>query len=576
MNASSAQPAVRAEMRTANRIWCYWPLWKKSRWRAASIRFAPGLATWVSPVTDKPSEREAPVPVGGTSVSSCSGVERQESSEVVPDWSLSDHLAGFVLEAGVVLCALVVVPVLAGVRFHNDPKELVIDVLGLTSASLCLLRTRVLAIDWTDLFLSLFLVVSIFSAICAASDHWEALRAVGLTLSGAAVFWSSRYLARQSAARPLLDAVAVAVGLVAVTVIVDAFGYGLDFPHAGASGTQSNRNWAAHLLALGMPLFGLQSLAGQTVLRRTSGFGMLFISAAALVLTRSRASWLATMLGAFPFVVLAAHLRERRNFGFRNYTTAMAVLAGVVLAVCLPTKLRWSSSHPYSESAEHILAYDRGSGQFRVTQDRRSLTMIADHPVLGVGPGNWRIAYPSYLHRGGRPRLWYPQLANNDWITIPAERGILAAVFFLGALITLGIGCLKAFIGWRRDPLYMDRSLEPLCAIAFLMTLVVIGSLDPVLQLGASSFVFFLAVGALAPKRPIIASWNLSSNCRRIGITIALLLALTLTLDMVDRMYAISLLVRDHGNDRQVASRIVIDQDWFYNERLWYWFRGEM
>src|SRR5271166_6577978 len=200
----------------------------------------------------------------------------------------STRLASLMLQSGVVVCVLALVP-LPHVCLYSDPKELVVDLIGLTAASLCLISARGLTIDLTDLFLGLFLVVSIISASFVATDRLEALRTVGLTISGAAVFWSSRYLAGQGKRQRLLNAVAIAVVLVSVTVLVDAFGYGLAFPHASSGGTQGNRNWAAHLLALGMPLLALQSLAGRTEKQRAVGLCALVVSAAALVLTRSRA-----------------------------------------------------------------------------------------------------------------------------------------------------------------------------------------------------------------------------------------------------------------------------------------------
>src|SRR6202011_2591918 len=157
----------------------------------------------------------------------------------------------------------------------------------------------------TDLLFSFFLVVSIVSASFAATDKWLALRGVGLTMSGVAVFWSCRYLATRGQRQALLDAVAIVVILVAATIILDAFGYGLDFPNARSRGIQGNRNWAAHLLALGMPLLALQSVACHSVKRRAPGVCGLMVSAAALVLTRSRASWIAAMVAtALPLVLL--------------------------------------------------------------------------------------------------------------------------------------------------------------------------------------------------------------------------------------------------------------------------------
>ena len=56
--------------------------------------------------------------------------------------------------------------------------------------------------------------------------------------------------------------------------------------------------------------------------------------------------------------------------------------------------------------------------------------MVADHLALGVGPGNWRVIYPSYLPKKGPPGLWYPRRANSDWITRRLRGGCLQRFFF--------------------------------------------------------------------------------------------------------------------------------------------------
>ena len=239
------------------------------------------------------------------------------------------------LQSGVVVSVLALVP-LPHICLYSDPKELVVDLIGLTTASLCLVSAKRLTFDFTDLFLSLFLAVSIVSATLAATDRLESLRTVGLTISGAAVLWSSGFLARRGRRQQLLDAVTIAIILVSVTVLMDAFGYGLTFPNASSAGTQGNRNWAAHLIALGMPVLALQSLAGQTARRRAIALGALVVSAAALVLTRSRAGWMAAMLGtALPLVLLTVTSRLSRPVASTPRCSVVlgALVAGLILSV---------------------------------------------------------------------------------------------------------------------------------------------------------------------------------------------------------------------------------------------------
>jgi hypothetical protein len=480
------------------------------------------------------------------------------------------------LQTGVVFCVLALIPGLAGVRSYNDPKEMVLDLIGPSAAGLCLMSVSTLEFDWTDLLLSLFLLVSIASASFAVSDRWEALRAVGLNISGAAIFWSSRHLAQQGQRRRLLDAVAVAVVVVSVSVLVDAFGYGLDFPCGSAGGTLGNRNWAAHLIALGLPLLTLKSITAQTTTQRAATLCAMVVLSATLVLTRSRTAWIAAVLGTvLPLVVATVSSRRARALASTTRCVAAlsAVLAGVLGAILMPTQLRWSSSNPYLESAKGITAYDSGSGQARLEQYRRSLTMAGDHPALGVGPGNWRIVYPAYLPKRIPPRLWYPRLGNSDWIGLAAERGLPAMILYFAALASVAIGCWRSFVSLRKMPGPSESALEPLCLIAILVALAVVGSLDAVLQLPAATFVFFLMLGTLTPRGDVIASVRLSRNGRIVGILTTLLIAAALGLYMIDRMYCAFLVARARGDDLQIASLIVVDSDWLYNEKLWLRFR---
>lgn len=500
------------------------------------------------------------------------------SSTVAESSPRSTRLASLMLQSGVVVSVLALVP-LPHICLYSDPKELVVDLIGLTTASLCLVSAKRLTFDFTDLFLSLFLAVSIVSATLAATDRLESLRTVGLTISGAAVLWSSGFLARHGRRQQLLDAVTIAIILVSVTVLIDAFGYGLTYPNASSAGTQGNRNWAAHLIALGMPVLALQSLAGQTARRRAIALGALVVSAAALVLTRSRAGWMAAMLGtALPLVLLTVTSRLSRPVAStaRCSVALGALVAGLILSVLIPTQLRWTSPSPYLESAEGLLAYDRGSGQSRLRQYNRSIAMVADHLALGVGPGNWRVIYPSYLPKKGPPGLWYPRRANSDWITLAAERGMPATVLFLAALVSIAAACWKSFLSLVREPSCSERSLEPLFAVAILTTVVIIGSLDAFLQLAAPTLIFFLLMGALAPQQRVIASFNLTWRRRTVLVVVPLLVAATLGMYILDEMYTAFLMARGRGDDLQVASRIAIDKDWFDSESRWFWFKKEI
>src|SRR5260221_14240470 len=167
----------------------------------------------------------------------------------------AERYASLLLQAGVVVAMLAIVPrSLFGTCMCNAPKELLLHLTGLCAAALCLFSVRKVSVAYTDIWLCVFLLLSALSGFFAATDRWESLRAVGLSVSAAAVFWSARHLAGVGERRPLLRAVTLAVVIVVAGVLLDAFGLLGDLSHAKPGGTQGNRNWAAHLIALGMPL----------------------------------------------------------------------------------------------------------------------------------------------------------------------------------------------------------------------------------------------------------------------------------------------------------------------------------
>jgi putative inorganic carbon (HCO3(-)) transporter len=509
------------------------------------------------------------------------------------------HVASLVLQTGIIVCVLALLPRgLLEISLCNSPKELALQFFGLTAACLCLTAARRLTIDWTDLLFGAFLLLSIVSGSFATSDRWEALRAVGVTLSGAAVFWSSRDLASNNQRRPLLNGASFAVILVAVGVLLDAFtqGYGVSF--AKPAGTQGNRNWAGHLLALGMPLLAFQwayrdsakriasrvrlplahHMFSEPFLPQPAGNLLVLVaSSAALVLTRSRAAWIAALLGTgFPLVISAAMSRRSRASTIRQVAASVCGLViGVFVGVYSPTRLDWKSPHPYIGTVRSLLAYDRGSGYGRIVQYRHSLAMAIDHPTLGVGPGNWKILYPAYSI-GIQPPvvapIWeVPSRPNSDLIGFIAERGVPATVVLLAALVSLAVGHVRSLTRLGHSTDYDEKSYCALASLGILIALAVVGSLDAVLQLPAPTYLVFLSLGALAPQGEIVASLRLSSARRVFLVVTILLLAAILMALTLDEIVAASLIARGRPDDLAIASRISVDPRWFVNE--WEWSR---
>jgi O-antigen ligase len=128
-------------------------------------------------------------------------------------------------------------------------------------------------------------------------------------------------------------------------------------------------------------------------------------------------------------------------------------------------------------------------------QYQQSLKMALAHPVLGVGPGNWPVAYPEFAKRydpsmddneaGMTTNPW----PSSDWIAYVSERGIAATI-----LLAIGF----VLIAFR-------RSEDPLIDITRFATLAgagATGALDAVLLLAAPAFIVWAALGALETRQP--------------------------------------------------------------------------
>ena len=447
----------------------------------------------------------------------------------------------YVLQAGAVLVVLAALPYH---RFHLDRytfvKELVLLAAALAAALLCLAAARRVTLFMVDTLIAAYLALSLLSALFAANG-WLAFRAFGVSLAGAAIFWSARSVARAGHAQRLLTALAVSVVLGAVTGLVQAYGLlttDLASLARAPGGTFGNRNFMAHLIALGLPVLLMLTLQATRRAAFLLGSAGIALSVGALVLSRSRAAWLAALACLTFFAVeglWAGRLWDDRRLRRRVILLAGTAVAGLVLALTLPNRLNWRSDSPYLDSLTGVANFREGSGRGRLIQYGNTARMALDHPLLGVGPGNWPVHYPRYMSPGDPsfdaddpiPTNPWP---SSDWMAILAERGLPAFVLFLLTGVSLALG---AWARARSDD-FRPASLSDLTIVATLIAVVVVGAFDAVLLLPAPAYFAWAAIGGLASTARPIRVLPLEAGTRRragiaIGVIGAMLLARTLT-----------------------------------------------
>ena len=380
------------------------------------------------------------------------------------------------------------------------PKELVLHVAALGAAVFLLPRGRSLTLDAADLLLAFFLMWSIVSGLFA-TNYWLAQRALGVSVSGALIFWATRRLGADGAYRPILVAAAVATVCAAVTGLAQAYGVETDFfsLNRAPGGTFGNRNFVAHFCAIGLP-----SLVYVTVTARRP-FGALIGSlgagavAALLVLSRSRAAWLAVAASA---VILAVPLfASRRHWtghdvGGRVVRLALVAVVAAAMAIALPNRLNWHSDSPYLDSARGMVDYKTGSGHGRLEQYVNSMRMAAANPIFGVGPGNWPVRYvrfapardPSIADDGMTANPW----PSSDWAALVSERGIVAALALLGVFAVLFVRSLRRWSDFDGS----DAVLAKLALAGTIAAVLVVSAFDAVLLLAPPALLVWSVLGA--------------------------------------------------------------------------------
>jgi O-antigen ligase len=276
----------------------------------------------------------------------------------------------------------------------------------------------------------------------------------------------------------------------------------------------------AHLAVICVPALVLAAVTARRAWGALAAAAGAAVIAAALVLSRSRAAYLG--LGAGLAVLAYGLWRARGRWGAQPYSPrlkalALAAVLGALAALLLPNTLAWRSGSPYLDTVTGMVNYRKGSGHGRIVQYTRTLRLAAQHPVLGVGTGNWAVVYPKlaahYDHdpsinyfRGTTLNPW----PSSDWVAVASERGLPALAVLLLVFLGLLLGA------WRKTARAADRDeyFEGVALAAALAATATVACFDAVLLLPAPAFIAWALFGALAAAAPHKFTLNLTPRLR--------------------------------------------------------------
>jgi O-antigen ligase len=225
-------------------------------------------------------------------------------------------------------------------------------------------------------------------------------------------------------------------------------------------------NVTAQYLQMAIPFAAAYFLSAAGARRRTIYLVILLMATAAMFVTFSRGGWFGAAV-ALAVVVVAAWLK-RREFGAPRWVVAALTALGIILL--LP-------------AAAVVLARgvqgDQLSAASRLADWRTALAMIRDHPLLGVGKGN-------YLELARLYNPWaleYP--VHNVYLFLWAETGIVGLLALLAMLVgsfraavralgdkagygaTFGLAAVAAFAGIGARMFVSMSFVHPFVSLSF-------------------------------------------------------------------------------------------------------------
>ncbi|MGH9486440.1 MAG: O-antigen ligase family protein [Terriglobales bacterium] len=198
-------------------------------------------------------------------------------------------------------------------------------------------------------------------------------------------------------------------------------------------GALGDPNFLAMVLVAGLPLAAMQALESRgRWWRRLWALGVLALTLGAMLFTYSRGA--AVGVALLVVALLVAHPRRK--------WVLLATIAGIVLATAIAPKALWGRLSTLLENSFAAPSQQMTDYSFR---DRRhemltGLLMFADHPLVGVGPGNFERQYFKYSAMIGLtgqdtirdPHSLYTQLlAETGLVGLAAFAWLLFAAFRL-------------------------------------------------------------------------------------------------------------------------------------------------
>ncbi|MEI6435452.1 MAG: O-antigen ligase family protein [Bacteroidota bacterium] len=201
-------------------------------------------------------------------------------------------------------------------------------------------------------------------------------------------------------------------------------------------GLMGNKNEYASYLALLLTLTSFTAFFGKGNWQRYA-LATTVLALIMLIFVATRAAWLAIFMAAAAISVIVLIFHEKLGISSRQKKILMIVFSTVVvLGVAGAIEGGRFTHNKYLEKLGSIVRPEAGNNHFRLKIWKITAEMFMNHPVTGVGAGNWQIAIPEYYGTIGlkdKEVNWISP--HNDYLWILSEKGIIGLGLYLGMIL---------------------------------------------------------------------------------------------------------------------------------------------
>ncbi|MBL0146575.1 MAG: O-antigen ligase family protein [Chitinophagaceae bacterium] len=205
-------------------------------------------------------------------------------------------------------------------------------------------------------------------------------------------------------------------------------------------GLMANRNLFGSALAFMLP-FSVYAVYNSKGFWRIFSISSLAVCAYALVLSQTRSAWLGAVAVMLVSLLLSVLFIKPFNKKWLLWYGIAAVSILAIGYIAVATDTQGGLAKEVTERVNSLAggnAADSASGAAANSNERikiwkKTLQVIKDNPVTGVGFGNWKVVVPKY---GTSGTVWetgktVPDRVHNVYLQVIAETGWLGGILFI-------------------------------------------------------------------------------------------------------------------------------------------------